>query len=174
MKTAITLQDLHTRAAQIASDPATPRARAEYARAYAGVICTVVAALAHNDDAPEPPPWTEGRFGRESYDGMMDAIADCITIGIPCLFVTYGAVSASSGAHDASDPRRWAGYPAEILRGGTPWRESRTDGYRPTEANIAADTAVWVSVDPVRRAQARPAIRGHYGQCAYCTLWIAP
>lgn len=166
----INLLPLLCKAGEILSGDCS-RSRKDYVHGYYATLDSIRAAL--EGEGCFHPCWTEGKGGRETYEGMMDALADAEKAGVAVLFVSYGSISASSGAHDAAHPANWEGWPSDILKGDSPWREMRKEGYRPTECDLACHTARWVAEEPDRRAKAITALRGHYGQCSYMSVFVA-
>lgn len=157
-------------AADILAAEKLPHSWANYVGSYHGTLIKIKDAL--NGEGYSAPYWTEGRGGEENWMGMMDAIHDAEKARIDVLIVRYGAISDSSGAHNAAHPANWEGWPSDILLGDDPWREMRKQGYRPTECDLACDTARWVAEDPERRTRAITALRGHYGQCRYMSVFV--
>lgn len=158
------------KAAEILSKDDVPRSRREYITAYHNTLQAVRDAL--EGQGYESPPWTEGRNGRDRYQGMMDALADAEAMGVQIYMASYGSVSCSSGAHEAADPANWKGWPVNLLITDAPYREMYKAGFRPTECELAARVAHWVSGNPGRRAHCVPAIHGHYGQCSYLSVFV--
>ena len=147
----------------------------EYVKAYSHTLNSVLEAFIKDESEPPLIPlWTEGKGGDEHYWGLKDALHDAAEkAGVQIFFVDYGSRSNHYGAHNAADPSRWTGWPANILKGNTPYREALKEGFRPTEAEIALKAARWVAENPERRSCALPAMRGHYGQCAYMSVYVA-
>lgn len=158
-------------AADILASENLPSSWGNYVGAYHGTLMIIKSAL--NGEGYSAPYWTEGRGGWERHKGMMDALADAEKAGVHVFFVDYGSISCSCGAHTAADPTHWEGWPASVLKGDTPWKEAREQGFRPTEADIAESSARWVAENPERRSKAVTALRGHYGQCAYLSVFVA-
>lgn len=166
----INLLPLLCKAGEILSGDCS-RTRKDYVHGYYTTLDSIRAAL--EGEGCSCPCWTEGKGGWETYEGMKDALEDARKMGVDVLFVDYGSISCSCGAHEAANPARWEGWPSDILKGNTPYREALKEGMRPSEADIAETSARWVAENPTRRAKATPAIYGHYGQCAYMSVYVA-